>query len=78
MALGESTHLVNEVRYWRSDDPPTGRMLVPDIEGDLSMPVWPDHVGSKGTTWGQFRLEEMKTDLSEPPGQMWITIAPEM
>jgi len=77
LALGESTHLVNEVRYWRSDDPPAGRVLAPDIQGDLNMPVWPDHVGSKGTAWGQFRLQEMKTDLNEPPDQIWITIARE-
>jgi hypothetical protein len=26
-------------------------------EGDLSLPIWPDHVGSR-TRWGQYRLSD--------------------
>lgn len=56
LSLGESTHLVDEARPWRSNDPQNLRLLIPDDKGDLSLPVWPDHVGSKGTAWRQFKL----------------------
>lgn len=75
LSLGESTHLVNEVRLWRDDDQPTGRILLPDAEGNLSMPIWPDHVGSRGTVWGQFKLQEMGVGVSEPPEAAWISIS---
>lgn len=74
LSLGESTHLVDEVRLRREGDPSQGRHLVNDLEGDLSLPIWPDHVGSQGTTWGQFRLIEGEIGL-EPPSASWTVIA---
>jgi CRISPR-associated protein Cas5t len=74
LSLGESTHLVDEVRLRREGDPSQGRHLVNDLEGDLSLPIWPDHVGSQGTTWGQFRLIEGEID-AEPPSASWTVIA---
>ena len=62
LCLGESTHLVDEVRRWRPHDPAWGYLLAPQPDGDLSLPLWPDHVGSRGTRWGQFRLEESKVE----------------
>jgi len=76
LALGESTHLVDEVRLWRSEDPEQGRLLVRDEQGELCLPVWPDHVGSKGTRWGQFRLLGMASLDDEPPDEAWIPICP--
>ena len=79
LSLGESTQLVDEVRRWRPGDRSTGQLLVADGKGDLSLPIWPDHVGSKGTLWGQFRLEERK-DLGDPGfeslGPAWVSIRP--
>jgi CRISPR-associated protein Cas5t len=72
LSLGESTHVVDEVRAWRAEDPPRGRVLLMDERGDLTLPVWPDHVGSRGTRWGQYRLVEM--DLGEPPVGAWTPI----
>lgn len=64
LSLGESTHLVNDVTRLRWDD--TAELLVIDEEGDLSLPVWPDHVGSK-TRWNQYTLVDfnLKDDLPE-------------
>lgn len=56
LSLGESSHLVDELRLLREGDPDELQLLVRDPSGDLSMPVWPDHVGSSNTAWEQFRL----------------------
>jgi CRISPR-associated protein Cas5t len=54
LSLGESTHLVNDVAILK-DEAIRGRLLMALDEGDLSLPIWPDHVGSI-TRWGQYRL----------------------
>jgi CRISPR-associated protein Cas5t len=73
LSLGESTHLVDEVRALREGDATLGRMLVAVQEGNLSLPVWPDHVGSASTRWGQYRLEEMQMGEA-PPEAAWVSI----
>lgn len=73
LSLGESTHLVDEVRRWQTKDSKLGRVLLSDDRGDLSLPVWPDHVGSAGTRWAQFRLQET-TVTAQPPERAWVTI----
>src|SRR5260370_29398743 len=54
LSLGESTHLVDEIKEL-GDRVIKGRLLMAQDEGDLSLPIWPDHVGSV-TRWGQYRL----------------------
>jgi len=76
LSLGESPHLVNEVRSWRDGDPSSGRVLLQDHKGDMSLPVWPDHVGSKDTVWGQFRLDDYRLLKGDPPEEAWVTICP--
>ena len=61
LSLGESTHLVNEVKLL-DDQVVCGRLLLGLDEGDLSLPIWPDHVGSR-TRWGQYRLSD-KADIT--------------
>jgi CRISPR-associated protein Cas5t len=56
LSLGESTHLVDSVSRLRSQDL-RARLLVATEDGDLSLPIWPDHVGSH-TRWGQYRLSD--------------------
>ncbi len=73
LSLGESTHLVDEVRPWRTGDPQLGMTLMNDDLGDFSLPIWPDHVGSKGTRWGQYRLQETAIE-DNPPEQAWTAI----
>jgi len=56
LSLGESTHLVDEIKTLKGQSI-HGRLLMAEEEGDLSLPIWPDHVGSS-TRWGQYRLSK--------------------
>ena len=75
LSLGESTFLVDVVRRWRDGDRSEGALLIRDREGDLSLPVWVDHVGSRGTAWEQFRLHEQRLPRV-PPADAWVAIEP--
>lgn len=72
LALGESTHLVDELRPLRPGDLSGARHLVADPDGDLSLTIWPNHVGSRGTAWGQYSLLDEPQD--QPPEHAWIPI----
>lgn len=63
LSLGESTHLVDEIAML-DDRLVKGQLLMKQDEGDLSLPIWPDHVGSI-TRWGQYRLLDSKEITSE-------------
>jgi CRISPR-associated protein Cas5t len=73
LSLGESTHLVDEISTLKTQ-PTTCTLLVAEEDGDMSLPIWPDHVGSN-TTWGQYRLVPAHVVNGSPdtPGA-WITI----
>jgi CRISPR-associated protein Cas5t len=75
LSLGESTCLVNEIRPWRKTDPSKGDLLETTDHGDLSLPVWPDHVGSRGTRWAQYRLTTVPIS-EKPPDSAWTEILP--
>jgi len=77
LALGESTHLVDELRRLHSSDGDRGRVLVRDERGNLALPVWVDHVGSLGTRWGQFSLVEMSLREAPPTDAWTATVPPE-
>ena len=66
LSLGESTHLVDEIKTLNGQSI-RGRLLLAEEDGDLSMPIWPDHIGSS-TRWGQYRLSNQiaidETELS--------------
>lgn len=71
LSLGESTHLVDDVSLLTQQSS-RGQLLVAEDEGDLSLPVWPDHVGS-ATRWEQYRLVD--ADLTgELPQAAWTMI----
>jgi CRISPR-associated protein Cas5t len=71
LSLGESTHLVDEISSLKQKTE-GGRLLVAEDAGDLSLPIWPDHVGSV-TRWGQYRLK--KFDLTAVlPEDAWTII----
>ncbi|GEM_PF-210483 len=77
LSLGESTHMVDEIRPWRdNEDPQAGRLLVRDTKGNLTLPVWPDHVGAKGTRWEQFELRQMNVLSDTPEENSWVSITP--
>lgn len=57
LSLGESTHLVNDV--WQLEHlPGRARTFVVDSAGNLTFPVWVDHVGSIETRYAVGRLSE--------------------
>lgn len=75
LALGESTHLIDELRPLRGDDSETAVFLVRAPDGPLALPLWPDHVGSARTGWVQCGREERP--LSNVPAEdCWIAIVP--
>jgi CRISPR-associated protein Cas5t len=73
LSLGESTHLIDELRMLRPADHGEGRLLIGDIEGDLALPVWSDHVGTAGTRWGQYRLAPAMV-RTEPDERAWTVV----
>jgi CRISPR-associated protein Cas5t len=73
LSLGESTHLVDSVSRLPSQNL-QGQLLIAAEDGDLSLPIWPDHVGS-ATTWGQYRLvDDVLTDESLEASAAWTAV----
>jgi CRISPR-associated protein Cas5t len=59
-ALGESTHLIDTVSEIVDRRPPAdSQVFVLDASGSLTLPVWVDHVGSKGTQYAVGRLTRL-------------------
>lgn len=73
LSLGESTHLVDELRVAREADAVAGKMLLQDESGELSLPIWPDHVGSRNTSWRQFTLSDGLVGAL-PDERAWVAI----
>ena len=73
LSLGESSHLVDEVRPLRKGDLGRAWLLRPDPDGDLVLPIWADHVGSARTRWGRFQ----RAPFRRPPDEgAWVAITP--
>ena len=74
LSLGESRDLINDLDWFPAWPKREALWLVADPQGDLPLPLWVDHVGSKGTIWEQFRM--VPGELSEPLASdpRWITI----
>ena len=73
LSLGESTHLVDEIKLAREGETITGKVLLQDEAGELSLPVWPDHVGSRNTSWRQFTLGDGVVN-TQPDERAWVVI----
>ena len=77
LSLGESTHLVDEVKSFPESADHTGSIFVCADRGRLTLPVWVDHVGSQGTRYvtGDLLTEPltapdaMRLPQIEPPEQ---------
>ncbi|MDQ3684368.1 MAG: type I-MYXAN CRISPR-associated protein Cas5/Cmx5/DevS [Acidobacteriota bacterium] len=72
LSLGESTHMVDEVSEFKTAAAARGEVLVASSDGDLSLPIWVDHVGSK-TRWQQYSLVDADLTADLPDGA-WTTI----
>jgi CRISPR-associated protein Cas5t len=65
-SLGESTHLINDAwLHETSPLPQPYRTFLLASPGEMSLPVWVDHVGSSGTRHAVGRLEDT-TDFPHP------------
>ena len=74
--LGESNDLVNSIklaseRHWSQHK----QWLVIDNQGYITLPYWVDHIGSRGTRWQRYSLEEQDCEI--PPDRSWTTIQTE-
>ena len=74
LSLGESRDLVNDILWFPKWSQERGDWLIRDPEGNLPLPIWVDHVGSKGTVWRQFRLEEGPLETPPENDDRWIPI----
>lgn len=75
LSLGESTHLVDEVRRLRPGDDASAQAYLLADRGRLSLPVWIDHVGSAGTRFAVGDLVEQPA-MTPPDRQRMPIIAP--
>lgn len=74
LSLGESRDLVNAVSLLpRGYEGESLQWLVQDADGLLTLPYWVDHVGSKGTRWQRYFLEEPSENV-QPPIRAWTSI----
>ena len=73
LCLGESSHMVNEVKKDRPRG--RGRFVAPCDKGFLSMPIWSDHKEDRPTLCN-FEIREPVPLPNNPPKNCWITIAP--
>lgn len=66
LCLGASDDAVDSVDLCEQ---PPGRWhwLVPRDDGDMELPVWVDHVGSRYTRWRRFRLEHAAVPVGHVP-----------
>ncbi len=74
LSLGESTHLVDEVKRFPGNAEQTGSIFVRADRGRLTLPVWVDHVGSEGTRYVTGDL--LTVPLTPPDGTRLPRIEP--
>ncbi len=73
LSLGESRDLVNAVKLLSQNQlQKTLQWLVLDEDGSLVLPYWVDHVGSQGTRWQRYLLQELSQTY--PPESAWTII----
>jgi CRISPR-associated protein Cas5t len=73
LCLGESRDLVNAVSFVPENYQGESLLwLIQDEKGFLTLPYWVDHVGSKGTRWQRYTLQE--SQIWQPPDLSWTVI----
>jgi CRISPR-associated protein Cas5t len=75
LSLGESRDLINDITWSPELSSRTGQWLTPDGQGELALPLWVDHVGSKDTVYQQFALREGPLEKPGKDSGLWITIS---
>ncbi|MBD2105330.1 type I-MYXAN CRISPR-associated protein Cas5/Cmx5/DevS [Leptolyngbya sp. FACHB-261] len=73
LCLGESRDLVNSITLLPENfQDELLQWLIRDEDGLLTLPIWVDHVGSRGTCWQRFDLQ--KACLGPTPELAWTEI----
>jgi CRISPR-associated protein Cas5t len=74
LSLGESRDLVNAVSLLpETYHSQPFQWVVRDEDGLLTLPYWVDHVGSRGTRWLRYSLQELP-EKQQPPDLAWTII----
>ncbi len=76
ISLGESRDLVNDINLNPKWNGKIGLWLSQDETGYMPLPIWVDHVGSRGTRWGQFNFFEGILETPPVNDPRWIEIVP--
>jgi CRISPR-associated protein Cas5t len=74
LSLGESTHLVDEVKHFVGDPEQKGQVFLLADRGQLTLSVWVDHVGSTNTRYVTGEL--VSIPLTTPDPIRWPKIEP--
>lgn len=73
LCLGESRDLVNDVTLLPENYcAELMRWLIRDEYGLLTLPYWVDHVGSRGTRWLRYEIQECQ--VFQPPELSWTSV----
>ena len=74
LCLGESRDLVNSIQPVKSTDlAGHWQWLEHNENGLLTLPYWVDHVGSQGTRWQRYSLQNPELNYA-PPVNSWTKI----
>jgi CRISPR-associated protein Cas5t len=76
LSLGESRDLINDIQWTPEYGSKPGRWVTHHSEGNLTLPVWVDHVGSQATVWQSFALQEDALESPVSGSPRWILINP--
>lgn len=73
LCLGKSRDLVNDVTLLPENYcAELMRWLIRDEYGLLTLPYWVDHVGSRGTRWLRYEIQECQ--VFQPPELSWTSV----
>lgn len=74
LSLGESRDLVDSISPLRPRAGEEGLWLLPDPAGNLTLPIWPDHVAGAATRWARFRPQRAPVTEAASP-EAFVRIA---
>ena len=75
LSLGESRDLVNDLMFNPQVEGQRGKWLINDPQGKNPLPIWVDHVGSRGTVWRQMETKRKKLRIPRAGDPRWIIIS---
>lgn len=70
LSLGLSDDLVNEINLVDIPDSTAYRLILSD-SGHYELPIWVDHLGSKGTRWQRYNVDQQPCEVTTGPTSDW-------